>query len=59
MRCPNCLSELELCENIKICKKAPHWICSNFFGCGFSMPATAQEIQELKWEGVINVRPNK
>jgi len=53
MRCPDCTSELELCEKPE-CKKAPHWICSSFFGCGFSMPATQQEIQEYKWNGVTH-----
>ena len=50
MKCPNCHSELELCEKQE-CNKAPHFICNTFFGCGFSMPATAREIQEFKWEG--------
>lgn len=50
MKCPNCRIELELCEKAD-CNKAPHWICSGFFGCLFSMPASREEIQQFKWEG--------
>lgn len=48
MICPECQSELELCENPK-CEDSPHWACSAFLGCGFSMPATSEEIAEFRW----------
>lgn len=51
MKCPHCLLDMELCEK-KECKQAPHWICSAFFGCNFSMPATQGEINAFKWAGV-------
>lgn len=58
MRCPECTSEIELCEKTQ-CSQAPHWTCSSFFGCGFSMPATQKEIQDFRWKGITRADSNE